>query len=76
MTTTTAVRPTSCSGQTRRETGTQSQGSQVDRPAAGTQAAGFTSEVYLEMKANLRRLIPATVAMLSMALALGAGMRW
>jgi hypothetical protein len=75
-------------GQTHREVGTQSQGSAVtsaDRPAAGSTANALDNEV-LDVKPNLARLTwaVATVAryswviliLASLALALGAGIKW
>jgi hypothetical protein len=66
------VRP----GQTRRETGTQSQGSfQEDRPAAGTTVH---TDLHTEslVKSNLARFTWVLALVASMALTLGAGMRW
>ena len=64
-------------GQTRREAGTQSQGSQRgDRPAADP---GASSSLFGEgepVKANLARFTWAIMLLGSMALTIGAGIRW
>ena len=62
-------------GQTRRETGTQSQGSSSeDRPVAGT-IEGLDQEV-VPVKAILARFTVALSLLATMALTLGAGVKW
>jgi hypothetical protein len=64
-----------CPGQTRREAGTQSQGSRSrDRPAAGPE--GVKSHEGDTVKANLARFTTALALLATMALSLGAGTRW
>jgi hypothetical protein len=64
-----------CPGQTRREAGTQSQGSPIgDRPAAGSKARSRLEEPTV--KANLARFTTALALLATMALSLGAGTRW
>jgi hypothetical protein len=65
-------------GQTRRETGTQSQGppsSHGGRPAAGPPMESAHAEVTT-VKANLARFTMALVLLASVAMSVGAGMRW
>jgi hypothetical protein len=67
-----------CPGQTRREAGTQSQGSPgrttEDRPAAGPKARQLNEDTIV--KANLARFTSAVAFLALMALSLGAGVRW
>ena len=65
-------------GQTRREAGTQSQGSPIgDRPAADPRVPStFLLEGREHVKANLARFTWAVMLLATMALATGAGMRW
>ena len=63
-------------GQTRREAGTQSQGSSSeDRPAAGVPHQISTIEV-ISVKAILARFTMALSILATMALTLGAGVKW
>jgi hypothetical protein len=64
-------------GQNRREAVTQSQGSahSADGPVAGAGMAKLSLEGTL-VKANLARFTFALALLASMALSLGAGMRW
>jgi len=63
-------------GQTRREAGTQSQGSSSeDRPAAGVPHKSSTIEV-ISVKAILARFTMALSILATMALTLGAGVKW
>ncbi len=63
-------------GQTRREAGTQSQGSSSeDRPVAGVQHKYSTIEVS-PVKAILARFTLAVSLLATMALSLGAGVKW
>jgi len=63
-------------GQTRREAGTQSQGSsqREDRPVAGSRVNDLRTESLV--KTNLVRFTWVLALVASMALTLGAGMRW
>ena len=64
-------------GQTRREAGTQSQGSPSgDRPAAEIGASGIPFREGEPVKANLARFTWAIMLLGSMALTVGAGIRW
>jgi hypothetical protein len=64
-------------GQTRREAGTQSQGSLIrDRPAAGPASVVFFVKKEQLVKANLARFTWALTLLASMALTVGAGIRW
>jgi len=63
-------------GQTRREAGTQSQGSPPgDRPAADPRVSDLHREGDI-VKANLARFTWALTLLASLALTVGAGMRW
>jgi hypothetical protein len=63
-------------GQTRREAGTQSQGSSSeDRPVAGVQHSARSIEV-IPVKAILARFTMAVSILATMALTLGAGVKW
>jgi len=63
-------------GQTRREAGTQSQGSSPeDRPVAGIRRPRQTQKES-SVKGNLVRLTWAIALVASMALTVGAGLRW
>ena len=63
-------------GQTRREAGTQSQGSSSeDRPVAGVQHSARPFEVN-PVKAILARFTLAVSLLATMALTLGAGVKW
>jgi len=63
-------------GQTRREAGTQSQGSSSeDRPVAGVQHSARAFEV-VSVKAILARFTIAVSLLASLALTLGAGVKW
>ena len=63
-------------GQTRREAGTQSQGSSSeDSPVAGVPHNNSTLEVNT-VKANLARFTMALSILATMALTLGAGVKW
>ena len=64
-------------GQTRREAGTQSQGSSVteDRPAAEERTQPKTQKES-EVKSILARFTAALALLASMALTVGAGLRW
>ena len=63
-------------GQTRREAGTQSQGSSSeDRPVAGVPHQSSTIEV-ITVKAILARFTLAVSLLATMALTLGAGVKW
>jgi hypothetical protein len=65
-------------GQTRREAGTQSQGSSrtnEERPVAGPTTRPPIPR-GMNVKANLARFTMAVALLASMALTLGAGMRW
>ena len=63
-------------GQTRREAGTQSQGSSSeDSPAAGVPHHCSTIEVIF-VKAILARFTLAVSLLATMALTLGAGVKW
>jgi hypothetical protein len=63
-------------GQTRRETGTQSQGSSSeDSPVAGVRRSCSIIEVNL-VKAILARFTLALSLLATLALTLGAGVRW
>ena len=68
-------RSADCPGQTRRKTGTQSQGSLVDRPATNP-GAYQQPEKEKPVKANLARFTWALMLLAVMALTIGAGMRW
>jgi hypothetical protein len=63
-------------GQTRREAGTQSQGSsqREDSPVAGSRVNDLRTESLV--KTNLVRFTWVLALVASMALTLGAGMRW
>jgi hypothetical protein len=64
-------------GQTRREAGTQSQGSlHRDRPAADLRAPSPVFGKEYQMKANLARFMQAIMLLGAMALTVGAGIRW
>jgi hypothetical protein len=63
-------------GQTRRETATQSQGSPPgDRPAAGDDRQAHNHKVGA-VKANLARFTFAVTLLATMAMSLGAGIKW
>ena len=63
-------------GQTRREAGTQSQGSSSeDSPVAGVHHTSSTIEV-ISVKAILARFTMALSILATMALTLGAGVKW
>ena len=63
-------------GQTRREAGTQSQGSSSeDRPVAGVQRSDSIFEVN-PVKAILARFTLAVSLLATLALTLGAGVKW
>jgi hypothetical protein len=63
-------------GQTRRETATQSQGSPPgDRPAADTIDLAHNHKVGA-VKANLARFTFAITLLATMAMSLGAGIKW
>ncbi len=64
-------------GQTRREAGTQSQGSVnfAGRPVTGLEVR-LTLVRYRIVKANLARFTVVLTLLASMALSLGAGIKW
>ena len=65
-------------GQTRRESGTQSQGSPLGKTARLPEAVAGThtvNEVYV-VKANLARFTVALSLLATIALTLGAGLKW
>ena len=64
-------------GQTRRETGTQSQGSSLGKTARLPAAdAGTNDHRGGVVKANLARFTVALSLLATMALTLGAGVKW
>ena len=63
-------------GQTRREAGTQSQGSSPRRPPGCRGRDASTGSKESHVKANLARFIWAVALLASMALSIGAGIRW
>jgi hypothetical protein len=64
-------------GQTRREAGTQSQGSSLeDRPAADHRTPPNETRKGVNVKANLARFTGALALLASLALTIGAGVRW
>jgi hypothetical protein len=64
-------------GQTRREAGTQSQGSSPeDRPAADHRSHIDPDSKESNVKANLARFTGALALLASLALTIGAGVRW
>ena len=80
LTTTDVFRQMDRPGQTRRETGTQSQGSWDTGGATPRQPGCRPDDESLEevttVKANLARFTYAVAIIASMALTLGAGIRW
>ena len=64
-------------GQTRRESGTQSQGSPIGKTARLPEAVAGSpvDEVYV-VKANLARFTVALSLLATIALTLGAGLKW
>jgi hypothetical protein len=63
-------------GQTRREAGTQSQGSHPRPPGCRPESEYLLVEGSYLVKANLARFTWAVTLLAIMALSLGAGMRW
>jgi hypothetical protein len=63
-------------GQTRRETGTQSQGSATRQTARPPMRVEQHGHEVANVKANLARFTMALTLLASMALTLGAGIKW
>jgi hypothetical protein len=64
-------------GQTRRESGTQSQGSSLGKTARLPESVTGTQSIEVHaVKANLARFTVAVSLLATMALSLGAGLKW